>query len=149
MKQLVGIILALHNPEKSYKLPSGQETNGFESSDYYPLIQRLFGGSDKVRDDIAILSYNYDPYFEFLLNRAYRTNPSPTMCFPWELLNDKDEFVTQDKFAGLEGLASGIFIFSPQAELCMNSAKQFGNAHKEKLQKQRKSHSLDFRCTNS
>jgi len=189
IKQLVGLILALHNPEKSYKSPSGQETNGFESSDYYPFIQRLFRERDDLRDDVAILSYNYDPYFEFLLSRAYRrrreasgkkepiippteltsgfrdrdakaiierkgfcllklhgtcvlpsqptgtgslqngiltynevfgerdkwvegrnnwsvkTNPSPAMYFPWELLDDKGEFVTQDKFAGLEGLA--------------------------------------------
>ncbi len=61
-KQLAGIILALHAPE---------ESNGFENSDYYPFIQRLFQESAEPRNDIAILTYNYDPYLEFLLDRAY------------------------------------------------------------------------------
>jgi len=193
IKQLVGLVFALHNPEKSYKTADGQPTNGFESSDYYPLIQRLFRESDEIRDDIAILSYNYDPYFEFLLNRAYirrkqatiknqivippteftsgfmdrdakaiterkgfcllklhgtsvlpppptkvagfedgfltfdevfweqdkllnsqndwsvKTNPSPAMYFPWELLDDKDNFVGQDRFADSESLAANFY----------------------------------------
>jgi hypothetical protein len=71
IKQLVGLTLALHNPEEPYELNSGPPKNGFESSDYYPFIQRLFQESAKLRDDVAILSYNYDPYLEFLLYRAY------------------------------------------------------------------------------
>lgn len=195
MKQLVGLILALHNPETLYKKPSGEGTNGFENSDYYPFIQRLFRERDTIRDDVAILSYNYDPYFEFLLNRAYdrrkytSTNQStpfppteltsgfadrdaekiakgkgfcflklhgtcvlpiqfnednssrkgyltfadvfkerdkwlaspdfwsakpwssPAMYFPWELLNDRNEFVIQDEFNSLEALTSGNLYF--------------------------------------
>ncbi len=71
MKQLVGIIMALHNPEGIYGAPSGKTTSGFESSDYYPLIQRIFREKDEVRNDLAILTYNYDAYFDFLLSRAY------------------------------------------------------------------------------
>ena len=44
------------------------------------------------------------------------------MYFPWELLNDKDEFVTEDKFAGLESQHPGIIFFQQTGrtlyELC-------------------------------
>jgi hypothetical protein len=61
MKQLVGAILALHNPEGSFGLSSEEVLSGFESSDYYPFIQRLFREKDEIRNDLAVLTYNYDP----------------------------------------------------------------------------------------
>jgi hypothetical protein len=72
MKQVVGIIIGLHNPELSFRVSGRDNTTGFEHSDYYPFIQKLFAESDDVRNDIAVLSYNYDPYLEFLLLRAFQ-----------------------------------------------------------------------------
>lgn len=52
--------LALHNPEKE-----------FENSDYYAFIQKLFHRQIfPLRKDVAILTFNYDPYLAFLLKRA-------------------------------------------------------------------------------
>jgi hypothetical protein len=47
----------------------------FATSDYYSFIQKLFDPSDlkTLRKDIVILSFNYDPYFEWLMRRAVRT----------------------------------------------------------------------------
>jgi hypothetical protein len=46
----------------------------FERSDYYSFIQRLFKKDlVSLRADVAVLTFNYDPYLEFLLGRAYKT----------------------------------------------------------------------------
>jgi hypothetical protein len=61
IKYLVGVVLAVHNPEEK-----------FHASDYYPFLQRLFGGDlHNLRNDVVVLSYNYDPYLEYLLRKAY------------------------------------------------------------------------------
>jgi hypothetical protein len=60
LKRLMRFVLCLHNPEKR-----------FHESDYYPFLQRLFvADTAELREDIAILSFNYDPYLEFLVGRA-------------------------------------------------------------------------------
>jgi hypothetical protein len=62
LKKLMRLVLCLHNPELH-----------FEKSEYYRFIQKLFINDDwKLRDDIVVLSYNYDPYLEYLLSRAYQ-----------------------------------------------------------------------------
>lgn len=60
LKKRLRFALGLHNPEDK-----------FEDSDYYPFIQKLFrGGVFPLRNDVAILTFNYDPYLPFLLRRA-------------------------------------------------------------------------------
>ncbi len=71
LKQIVGVLLALHNPEDTF-VSKGKSTSGFETSDYYAFIQRLFRESAEIRDDTVVLTYNYDPYLDFLLYRAYQ-----------------------------------------------------------------------------
>jgi len=75
LKGLLRFVFGLHNPEKD-----------FTQSDYYGFIQRLFDPEDlsSFRDDVVVLSYNYDGYLEWLLRRAYHrrkaaltTNPIP------------------------------------------------------------------------
>lgn len=63
LKDVLRFALGIHNPEPN-----------FAKSDYYSLIQKLFLPSDLARltDDIVILSFNYDPYLEYLLLRALR-----------------------------------------------------------------------------
>jgi len=62
MRQLTRFVLALSNPE-----------HAFHDSDYYPFIQRLFQEDlSSLRDDIAVLTFNYDPYLDYLLLRAVR-----------------------------------------------------------------------------
>jgi hypothetical protein len=62
IRQLTGAVLSCVNPEKR-----------FHKSEYYPFIQRLFKDDlCSLRDDIAVLSFNYDPYLEYLLLRAYK-----------------------------------------------------------------------------
>ncbi len=61
LKSLMRIALALHNPEIR-----------FHESDYYPFLQSLFQADEaRLREDITILSFNYDTYLEYLLARAY------------------------------------------------------------------------------
>ena len=63
LRRLLSLCFAIENPEAS-----------FEPSDYYRFIQRLFMGDlVSLRADIAVLTFNYDPYLEFLLRRAYKT----------------------------------------------------------------------------
>lgn len=72
MKQLMTLVLAIHNPESGYTNPSNkQQTTGFESSDYYPFLQKLFAENlHDLRKDVVVLSYNYDSYLDFLLWRG-------------------------------------------------------------------------------
>ncbi len=76
LKRFISYIFALHNPEIPYpkpgSAPDGRPATAFEYSDYYPFIQKLFDEDfHELRNDIAILTYNYDPYLEFVLDRAY------------------------------------------------------------------------------
>src|SRR5206468_12339394 len=61
LKKLLRFVLAIHNPE-----------DDFTRSDYYSFIQKLFR-SDlfRLRDDVAILTFNYEPYLPYLLSKAY------------------------------------------------------------------------------
>jgi hypothetical protein len=60
LRSFLRAVLGLFNPEES-----------FEKSEYYGFVQSLFNEDlFTLRDDVTILSYNYDPYLEFLLFRA-------------------------------------------------------------------------------
>ena len=60
LRSLVRAALGLFNPE-----------DHFEDSEYYAFIQALFKEDlISLREDISVLTYNYDPYLEFLLHRA-------------------------------------------------------------------------------
>lgn len=57
LKRLLRFALALHDPEDE-----------FQKSDYYLFIQKLFHkGLFPLRQDVAILTFNYDPYLPYLL----------------------------------------------------------------------------------
>ena len=61
LKRVMRFALCLHNPEDE-----------FQESDYYPFLQRLFlPDKAELRSDISILSFNYDPYLEYLVGRAF------------------------------------------------------------------------------
>lgn len=61
LKNVLRFALGIHDPEVHFNL-----------SDYYTLLQKLFltESLSTLRDDIVILSFNYDPYLEWLLIRA-------------------------------------------------------------------------------
>ena len=63
MKKLMRLAFFFHNPE-----------DDFAQSDYYAFIQRLFRDDDLsgLKSNITVISYNYDFYFDFLLDRAYK-----------------------------------------------------------------------------
>src|SRR5579859_1237495 len=62
MKRLMRLTFCFHNPEHK-----------FQESDYYPFLQRLFKDDlCSLREDLTVLSYNYDCYLDFLLLRAYQ-----------------------------------------------------------------------------
>lgn len=63
LKRLMRVVLALHNPEEQ-----------FSKSEYYRFVQKLFQPDlYQLREDVAVLSFNYDAYLEFLLWRACYT----------------------------------------------------------------------------
>jgi hypothetical protein len=76
--------LGLFNPEEH-----------FEKSEYYGFVQSLFKEDlISLREDITVLTYNYDPYLEYLLHRAMytrwrvtRKGKSPVLT-PEELAKD-------------------------------------------------------------
>jgi hypothetical protein len=60
LRCLVRAALGLFNPE-----------DNFEKSEYYGFVQSLFKDDLlSLREDVTVLTYNYDPYLEFLLHRA-------------------------------------------------------------------------------
>jgi hypothetical protein len=61
LKRLTHLGLALHNPE-----------DNFQTSDYYPFIQRLFNDRElySLKSHITLLSYNYDCFLDYLLIKA-------------------------------------------------------------------------------
>jgi hypothetical protein len=61
LKKLMRFIFALYNPH----------LHALAESDYRPLIQALLGHSSQIREDISIVSFNYDPYLEFSLRLAF------------------------------------------------------------------------------
>jgi len=62
IKKLMRLAFALHNPEDS-----------FHESDYYPFIQRLFADDlHSLKNNITIISYNYDCYLDYLLLKGYQ-----------------------------------------------------------------------------
>ena len=62
LKKLMRLVMAFDNPEVHY----------YGTSDYRRLIQKLFVGNS-LRRDVSVISYNYDPYFEFRLLRTLFT----------------------------------------------------------------------------
>ncbi len=62
LKKLMRLVLSFHNPDVS----------NYGASDYRALIQKLFHAGP-LRQDTSIISFNYDPYLEFRLFRAYET----------------------------------------------------------------------------
>lgn len=62
LRSLVRGALGLFNPEES-----------FHTSEYYGFVQSLFKDDlMSLREDVSILTYNYDPYLEYLLYRALK-----------------------------------------------------------------------------
>lgn len=60
MKQLMRLAFSFHNPEDK-----------FHESEYYSFLQRLFKADlYSLREDVTVISYNYDCYLDFLLTRA-------------------------------------------------------------------------------
>jgi hypothetical protein len=61
LKWALQVVFGIHNPERLHA-----------KSDYYRFIQRLFKPEQlaTLREDIVVMSFNYDPYFEWLLRRA-------------------------------------------------------------------------------
>jgi len=62
LKRLMRFVFGLTNPE----------ITNWPTSDYRTFIHALFERKSQLRDDISIISFNYDPYFEFRLVRALR-----------------------------------------------------------------------------
>jgi hypothetical protein len=61
LKRTLRVALALHDPEDQ-----------FEKSDYYRFIQKLFqDGLFPLRNNVSILTFNYDPYLPYLLRKAF------------------------------------------------------------------------------
>jgi len=62
LKMLLRFVLAMYSPEDE-----------FENSDYYPFVQRLFHKNlFPLRTDLSILTFNYDGYLPYLLEKASR-----------------------------------------------------------------------------
>lgn len=60
LKKLMRFVFALNNPDLTH----------WANSDYRAFIQAIFDGRGEPREDISIISFNYDPYFEWRLLRA-------------------------------------------------------------------------------
>jgi len=60
LKKLMRFVFALNNPDLTH----------WPKSDYRALIHALFERKSQLRDDISIISFNYDSYFEYRLLRA-------------------------------------------------------------------------------
>lgn len=82
LRRLVRAALGLFNPEEK-----------FEGSEYYGFVQALFKEDlINLRDDITVLTYNYDPYLEFLLTRALEHRRQIRRAGQPPFLMDKEAF---------------------------------------------------------
>ncbi len=61
LKFVLRFVFGIHSPEEQ-----------FTDSDYYPFIQKLFDPKklSALRSDVVVMSFNYDPYLEWLLQRG-------------------------------------------------------------------------------
>jgi len=97
LKKVLRLVLGLHNPE-----------NEFTKSDYYPFIQRLFVDDLRsLRDDITIISFNYDIYLEWLLLRAFQTRGAAYGDSPEGALNVNQSVVARIT-SGFSGSSSAL-----------------------------------------
>jgi len=98
LRRLVRAALGLFNPE-----------DHFEDSEYYAFIQALFKDDlISLREDLSVLTYNYDPYLEFLLHRAlvHRTQIRGTGQPAY--LIEKEDFAHKENYSkALGGATSG------------------------------------------
>ena len=73
LKWYTSWVFGLHNPQGNSGSCERRDTTGSESSDYLRFVKKLFKeGAPCLREDIAVLTYNYDAHFEFLLSSAFR-----------------------------------------------------------------------------
>jgi hypothetical protein len=61
LKKAMRLVLALSTPDLFH----------YRDSDYRKFVQKLFP-EGKLREDVCVISFNYDPYFEFRLFRAFQ-----------------------------------------------------------------------------
>jgi hypothetical protein len=67
LKWFIALVFALHRPVDWL----GKQTAN-STSDYFPFVQRLFNNKIcELRDDFAVLTYNYDPFLEFALCKEF------------------------------------------------------------------------------
>jgi len=72
LRNVVRAALGMFNPEEH-----------FEDSEYYGFAQSLFKDDlVSLREDVCILTYNYDPYLDFLLYRALNSRWKMTRTEP-------------------------------------------------------------------
>ncbi len=100
LRQVVRAALGLFNPEES-----------FEKSEYYGFVQSLF---DKdlvtLRKDVTVLTYNYDPYLEFLLYRAIEQRWKVRRRGKSLVMTDEDVARTKAHQNMLNAVTSGFFV---------------------------------------
>jgi hypothetical protein len=60
LKQELRLVFGMDNPHVWH----------WGSSDYPSFVNAIFQGKETPRDDICVLSFNYDPYLDFLLDEA-------------------------------------------------------------------------------
>lgn len=97
LKRLMTFVLGLVNPRYSY------------DAAYFPFVNALFKKDSAVlRDDISILTFNYDPHLEFMIARgrkvrieaagAWKDNIVPTSAILSGFLNDQKRWHEDDGF---------------------------------------------------
>jgi hypothetical protein len=101
LRSLVRGALGLFNPEEH-----------FEKSEYYGFVQSLFKDDLlSLREDITVLTYNYDPYLEFLLYRALENRFRVTQKDKTYISNEKDLLRLKDYQRSLNAVTSGLFSY--------------------------------------
>jgi hypothetical protein len=112
LRRLVRAALGLFNPE-----------DHFEKSEYYGFVQALFEDDlVSLRKDVTVLTYNYDPYLDFLLHRAleHRWQVKGTGRPPF-LIGQEDSAREQDRNNALSAVTSGFY--NPQSQTWLDDDK--------------------------
>jgi hypothetical protein len=99
LRSLVRVALGLFNPEHQ-----------FEKSEYYAFIQALFKADLRtLREDVTVLTYNYDPYLEFLLHRALECREKINRRGKSPFMADQDVADFAAHSSRLNAVTSGLF----------------------------------------
>jgi hypothetical protein len=108
MRLMTRAVLGAANPEDK-----------FQESEYYAFVQKLFKPDlANLRDDVSILSFNYDPYLEFLIYRAWTARNENKLPYTDVGNSITSGFLGRDDYTWAESEKPRLYLLKLQGSIC-------------------------------